>query len=251
MLRNAKIGVLLIGLCTSALSAQIQIGPPIKLPISGCPDDCVPADPDPCCDAGPLTCTRVDFGPYFESFGTEVQIKHRIECEHCLENCPCCPVLSAPEDCARCWEIAPRDCGPYDIPLLFIETVNVDLSNLLQVSLSQAQVAAMKGLLSSVVGAIDGRLFEFTADCGFEPIYPCSSGVWSEPFIAYNMDRKVRIDHEWYSSGIWIKSCAPQFCPTDGMNWETQCNSDSSIATAKKYDRQSCGVINYEIPCGD
>lgn|GEM_PF-5068834 len=251
MARVAKIGMLFIGLCAGVSFAQIQIGPPIKLPISACPSTCIPAEPDECCDAGPLACTRTDFGPYLVSLGEPLKISDRVECEHCLSNCPCCPVFSNDTDCVRCWEVPSKECGPYDIDLSFTESVTINLSSRLRVSLTQLQIASMQSMLSSLMGAVDGREFEFTAECGFSMLPPCNDGFWAEPYIQYRSGRALQIDHVWKASGFWVSDCDPETCPTEGYGWGIECASDSSTISGNRFDRQSCGTIVGSIPCGD
>lgn len=44
--------LILLGVICSPVFAQVQIGPPVRKPITACPSVCIPNDVDGHCDAG-------------------------------------------------------------------------------------------------------------------------------------------------------------------------------------------------------
>ncbi len=216
-----KLATAILGCMYSVAFGQVQVAPPVAVPATSCPQNCIPTEADSCCDAGILTCARTDFGPYLSNTGTLTLLTQRIECENCFSCCPCCPVLlfggehAAGEDCCDCSEIPSATCQ-FSIALTHTEAATVTLSTTLEATAGAAAVASIKTALETTLGITVTRTYSFTGTCGWTPLGACADGLWKEAFMEFTSGRVSQMDHEWSSSGVWVTDCWIGSCPLVG-----------------------------------
>lgn len=232
--------------------AQVQVGPPVKVPVSACPSNCIPIDVDPDCDAGALTCTRTDYGPYYQSAGTPTTLRQRIECTNCFPECPCCPVLhglhdGTEGDCLDCSGVPSAICM-FTIHLTHTESATVSLSSTLTATAGVPAVAAIEAALESTLGITTTTTYSFGQQCGWTPLAACEDGVWKNAEMSYTAGVVVAMDHTWSASGVWV-SVGGGTCPIAGNPWNTTCLTETSTASGDPYSNHHCGNPSFFIPC--
>lgn len=251
----AKFGFgLACALAVMVYGAHAQVSQPaVPVPLSGC-GGCAPTDSDPCCKANMLSCFRTDTGPVVTSAGTPATIlAGLLDCDNCIESCPCCPVLISSDarmgDCLDCGRAPSLRCMNI-ISLSWNQAITISLSSTLTGTLGAPGVASIQAALTSSIGVTLGVTFTFQGECGWPEMPPCNH-YQTTPSMSGFVGASAEMTHVWSASGTWTTKggCAGTPCPIAATPWSVEvCRVEYSTISGNPYVSQSCGTP-VEMPC--